>query len=160
MFHNEHAQQLADAVSSFVSCAEAVPDNVFVQRFTEWAPRDVVAHLIGWNVYTLDGCCDIQQDNAPSYLSDEASDFEHVNAASVRRYTAEKKDELLGELRATAETLLTYLDSLDASEWENDFGVRGNSGKPALIGQQVDALTADYIGHAGEIQTWTHPAQG
>jgi hypothetical protein len=108
----------------------------------------------------LTGCRDIQQGRAPCYLSDEEDDFQHVNDASVRRYASEKRDELLAELQATATTLITYLDALELSDRERDYGVRGNSGRPALIRQQVDALTADYIGHAGEIQTWTHPAQG
>jgi hypothetical protein len=55
MPHSEHVQRLEDAIAGFVSCIATVPDKLFLQRFTEWAPRDVVAHLIGWNLYTLDG---------------------------------------------------------------------------------------------------------
>jgi hypothetical protein len=114
-----------------------------------------VAHLIGWNVYTLLGCRELELGKAPSYLSDEADDFKNVNAASVRRYTSLDKDELLSQLRASAQELLDYLDQLPVGSWNQNYGVYDSSGRPSLISQHIAALAADYLGHAQEITAWT-----
>jgi hypothetical protein len=120
----------------------------------------VVAHLIGWNVYTLLGCRDLELGKAPSYLRDEADDFKNVNAASVQRYASSDKDELLSQLRATAQELLDYLDQLPDGSWNQDFGVYGSSGQPSLISQHIEALAADYLGHAQEITAWARRSPG
>jgi hypothetical protein len=152
------AEQLAalrSNIAIFVASAGAIPSDAFLHVVTEWSPRDVVAHLIGWNVYTLDGCRDLQQGVAPSYMSDEEEDFKNVNAASTRRYASQEKSELLGQLNATAGELLRYLDDLEPAAWDRDYGVSGLSGRPTLISQHVEALAADYLGHAQEISSWT-----
>jgi hypothetical protein len=151
----EQIEALRANISTFVTCTTAIPDEAFLRVVTEWSPRDVVAHLIGWNVYTLDGCRDLQQGKAPPFLADETNDFKNVNAASVQRYASTDKGELLGQLQATAEELLVYLDQLEPSAWTQHFGVPGASGRPNLIINDVEALAADYLGHAQEITAWT-----
>ena len=61
----EQLAKLRANIEFFVASASAIPADAFLRVVTEWSPRDVVAHLIGWNVYTLDGCRDIQQGKAP-----------------------------------------------------------------------------------------------
>jgi Mycothiol maleylpyruvate isomerase N-terminal domain len=151
----EQIAALRTNIATFSACAAAIPDDAFLRVVTEWSPRDVTAHLIGWNVYTLEGCRDLRQGKAPPFLADEANDFKNVNAASVRRYASPDKGELLGQLQATAEELLSYLDQLEPSAWTQNFGVPGESGRPNLIINDVAALAADYLGHAQEITAWT-----
>jgi hypothetical protein len=148
-------EELRANISTFMTCATAIPDEAFLRVVTEWSPRDVTAHLIGWNVYTLEGCRDLQQGKAPPFLADEVDDFKNVNAASVQRYASLDKDELLGQLQATAEELLVYLDQLEPSSWTQDYSVPGASGRPNLIIGDVAALAAEYLGHAQEITDWT-----
>lgn len=146
---------LRASIDAFVACIEPLAPDVLLRTVTEWSPRDVTAHLIGWNVLTLEGCRALQQGQPPVYLDDEESDFQHTNAASVARYTARAKHELLGQLRATADALLAYLERLDPGDWERDWGVNGPSGRPATMRQQVAPLAADYLGHAQEVAAWT-----
>jgi hypothetical protein len=142
-------------IQIFVDSAEAIPPDALLRVVTEWSPRDVIAHLIGWNVYTLQGCRDLEQGIAPAYLSDEADDFKNVNAASVQRYVSSDKDELLSQLRVSAQELLDYLEQLPAGSWNHNYSVYGPSGRPSLISQHIEALAADYLGHAQEITAWT-----
>ena len=151
----EQLGALRSNVEFFRASASTIPSDMFLRVVTEWSPRDVVAHLIGWNVYTLVGCRDIQQGRAPFYMSDEAADFRNVNAASTQRYASQDKGELLGQLTATADELLGYLDELESDAWNRNYGVVGLSGRPTLISQHVAALAADYLGHAQEITSWT-----
>lgn len=151
----EQIEALRANISTFIACATAISEEAFLRVVTEWSPRDVVAHLIGWNVYTLEGCRDLQQGKAPPFLADEADDFKNVNAASVQRYSSSDKGELVGQLQTTADELLIYLDQLEPAAWTRDYGVPGESGRPNLIMNDVAALAADYLGHAQEITTWT-----
>jgi hypothetical protein len=88
-------------------------------------------------------------------MDDEVEDFKNVNAASTARYASRNRSELLGELHATAEELLRYLDEVEPDAWNRNYGVTGLSGRPTLISQHVGALAADYLGHAQEIGSWT-----
>lgn len=147
--------RLRASIVAFVACIEPLAPNALLHPVTGWSPRDVAAHLIGWNVLTLEGCRALQQGEPPAYLDGEEDDFQHVNAASVARYTIQDKHELLGQLRETADTLLAYLEQMDPGDWEREWGVNGPSGRPATIRQQVAPLAADYLGHAQEVAAWT-----
>jgi hypothetical protein len=149
-------ERLAASVNAFAACIRALPDDVFPRRFTDWAPRDVVAHLIGWNRATLDAIPLIRRGEMPSYIMDLPNDFANVNAASVRTYSATEQATLLDTLDRSADELLAALRSLDPWDWMHDFGARNPIGQPILIQRQVDALADDYRAHAHEIERWAH----
>jgi hypothetical protein len=147
-------QRLAAGVAEFVACARALPDDVFLRRFGAWAPRDVVAHLIGWNRLTLQAIAQIRRGEAPAYLDDTPNDFANVNARSVRTYAATDRDALLAELERTAAELQTALAALAPEDWMRDFGAHDSIEGTVYIQRQVDPLAEDYRGHAGEIARW------
>jgi hypothetical protein len=109
-------QLLRQGMQALTESIEPLCTELLLRPVTEWSPRDVMAHLIGWNVYTLDGCRDVQRGIAPFYLADAQHDFRHVNAASVQRYSATDTGALLDELHATADVLLSYLSMLSAAD--------------------------------------------
>src|SRR5262252_489435 len=82
----EPLPSLRASVTAFAQSIAALPEDLFLTKIVNWTPRDVVAHLIGWNRYTREGCAQMQAGKEPSYLSDADNDFRHVNAASVERY--------------------------------------------------------------------------
>jgi hypothetical protein len=49
-------QALQSAFETFTACMSTLAVPVFLRRATELAPRDVVAHLIGWSRSTRTGC--------------------------------------------------------------------------------------------------------
>jgi hypothetical protein len=148
-------QLLRQGIQALTESIKPLSTEAFLRPVTEWSPRDVMAHLIGWNMYTLDGCRDVLCGIVPFYLADAQHDFRHVNAASVQRYSATVKGALLDELHATADALLSYLSALPAATWDRDYGVREPDGQPLLIRKEVAALAADYSGHAHEVVAWT-----
>ncbi len=151
---DDPVRRLRASVATFTAYIRALPDEVFLRRFGEWAPRDVVAHLIGWNHSTLQAIDQIQRGEMPPYISDIPNDFANVNAASVRGYPSTDKAELLAELERSAEELLAALARLAPDAWMRDFGARNPIGQPILIQSQVDALSEDYLGHGAEIARW------
>jgi len=148
-------QRLRASIGAFALSVRGLPPDDFLRTVTEWSPRDVTAHLIGWNSYTLAGCRDILRGVAPFYLADVAHDFRNINAASVRRYGSADKDVLLSQLCETAHALLGYLTTLSSEDWERDTGLREPDGGLLLIRNDIVALIEDYDGHAREIASWT-----
>jgi hypothetical protein len=160
MMSEDAVTRLRESADAFKNCVVAVPDEVFLRTFSEWSPRDVLAHLIGWNDYTITGCRQIRSGEAPFYLSDEPNDFSTVNAASVQKYAAQDKQQLLDELQRSLQALLGFLRALDPADWERDHGTRDEQGHPEIIRNHVEALIADYAGHRQEIERWTQTAGG
>jgi hypothetical protein len=157
MARENDIQDLERAAAAFVACIDSVPEALFLNKYTEWAPRDVVAHLIGWNRYTIKGCEQIRNGITPFYFDDAGADFSNVNAASVQTYASQDRRELIDELERSLHELQTYLAGIAQEDWERDFGIR-YEGHSATVANTVAALTADYRGHAGEIEAWTWPA--
>jgi len=118
-----------------------------------WAARDVTAHLIGWNLYTIKGCQQLKKGETPFYLIDPGDDFCKVNALLVKNYDSKNKKKLINRLKASAEELKNYLTNINPSDWENDFEVIYNR-EPVMIKNSVDELIHDYINHRQQIEKW------
>ena len=98
MTREQDLQTLQSAFETFTACITTLSGPVFLRQVTQWAPRDVVAHLIGWNRYTRTGCEQIRQGTIPFYFADADEDFRHVNANSVQTYASAEKGALIEEL--------------------------------------------------------------
>ena len=146
--------ELAEAVESFARLVEALDEKAFLGPLGRWSARDVVAHLIGWNRYTVQGARQIVRGELPSYDVDPGEDYANVNRTHVREYPSRVRDELLAELRISARELSEALSALDSDTWSRDYGVRHN-GQTVTIGSTVDDLIVDYAHHAEQIRDIT-----
>jgi hypothetical protein len=154
MHPTEQLKSLEEAVERFRACILLLPEAVFLTPMDGWAPRDVLAHLIGWNRHTIDGCRDILDGRKPKYLTDAANDFSNVNAESVQRYSSDDKDALLAELDKSFGELRDYMRSVDPKQWEAHGGVTHAEWVIAAP-DSVDALRDDYDAHRSEIERWS-----
>ena len=68
---NPQIKQLDQAVSKFKTCIQDLPESKFLQPINGWTPRDVLAHLIGWNRLYITGLREIKNGEQPSYFRDE-----------------------------------------------------------------------------------------
>lgn len=150
---NPQTEQLEQAVSKFKTCIQDLPDSRFLQPIHGWTPRDVLAHLIGWNRLYITGLQEIRNGEQPSYFSDDENDYSNVNAASVEKYASIDQGLMLDELQDSFQALQNYLLSLDPNEWKTDFGVLYR-GSTATIESEVAELIQDYDDHREEIQAW------
>ena len=146
--------ELAAAVESFARLVEALDEKTFLGPLGRWSARDVVAHLIGWNRYTVQGARQIVRGELPFYDVDPGQDYANVNRTHVREYPSRVRDELLAELRISARELSEALSALDSDTWSRDYGVRHN-GQTITIGSTVDDLIVDYAHHAEQIRGLT-----
>jgi hypothetical protein len=119
-----------------------------------WAPRDVVAHLIGWNGLMIEASLSILAGNPPSYYDDAPNDYSHINASFIAKHSSQSKQELLAELQSSVEKLERFLDSLSIKELTANHGVMHHSGDPATITEIIESLADDYQDHARQIEEW------
>ena len=157
MTTEEQVNRLIAAIEAFVRCLSSLPAELFLAEIDEWAPRDVLAHLIGWNRYTISGCEQVRNGEIPFYLTDPGEDFGKVNAVLVREISSRDRGELLEELAASCQELGQYLRSPDPAEWERDYGVK-DQGYVITVQNSVDGLIEDYLHHRQQIEEWAERA--
>jgi len=150
----EQLNNLDARIQAFINCIDSLPEVFFLKKMDKhWAPRDVVAHLIGWNRHTIEGCQQMRRGETPFYFIDPGDDFSKVNAVSVRKYHSRSRRKLVSELEASAQELRQFLLSLDPTEWKADYGVRWKGGI-VTIRNTVDGLVRDYVLHRQQIEEW------
>ena len=141
------------SIEDFVHCVASLNEEFFLKRPNHWSPRDVVAHLIGWNRYTIEGSNQIRRGELPFYEIDPGEDCCKVNAVLILEYSSTDRQEMLDELQVSAQELKRFIQSLDSSEWSRDYGVR-LKGAVITIQNTVDELIEDYDIHTERIKEW------
>ena len=141
------------SIEDFVHCVASLNEEFFLKRSDHWSPRDVVAHLIGWNRYTIEGSNQIMKGELPFYEIDPGEDCSKINAVLVLEYSSTDKQEMLDELQVSYQELRQFIRSLDSSEWSRDYGVR-LKGDIITIQNTVNELIEDYGIHTERIKEW------
>ncbi len=154
MRREEEVQELSEHVERFLRSIDDLPPVLFLRKIHDWSPRDVLAHLIGWNRYTKEGCEQLMQGDLPFYFGDSPNDYSTINARSVQQYASTDRATLMAELQVSLAELREFLLTLQPDEWEADQGVRNRHNRPVTIKRQVEALAEDYEAHRREIVEW------
>jgi hypothetical protein len=141
------------SIEDFVHCVASLNEEFFLKRPNHWSPRDVVAHLIGWNRYTIEGSNQIRRGELPFYEIDPGEDCCKANAVLILEYSSTDRQEMLDELQVSYHELKRFIQSLDSSEWSRDYGVR-HKGAIITIQNTVDELIEDYDIHKERIKEW------
>ncbi len=147
-------KQLANLViacAAFMETMRNLSAEDFLKSLGDWTPRDITAHLIGWNRITLVGCGELREGVEPFYFYDGTNDYRKVNAKFFTQFPSTDKDELLQEIASTKDALVAYLKTVPESEWELDTGIVHYRKDPATIARCVDSLIRDYRKHMEEI---------
>ncbi len=151
MTRDEQLAQLDKAHQNFVNVVLSLPEEGFLRSLGDWSPRDIVAHLIGWNRNIRIGCQQIRAGISPFYHFDGSNDYRKVNADSIARYDSLERGALLDELAGSKDELVAYVMGLVEHDWDKDWGPQHYRGGPATIGRSIASLTRDYLDHADEI---------
>ncbi len=151
MSKNQQLRELDKAFDHFVRVVQSLSPTRFLTSLGSWTPRDIVAHLIGWNRNILVGCQQIQSGLQPFYHVDGPNDYRSLNAEIIARFNSIDRPALLRELAKGKDLLVSYLEGVDEHDWDRDFGARHYRGGAATIGRSIESLTNDYVNHAAEI---------
>lgn len=145
---------LRASYDDFLACVLSIPGTQFLSPLDGWAPRDVVAHLIGWNRFMIQACRSIRLGEPPAYYVDAPNDYRNINAALVKHYASRSRPQLVAELAASMAEFEAYIAGLPASELAADRGITHYSGEPATVGKIVRSLAGDYEHHTLQINAW------
>lgn len=143
---------LRTAHADFVACIRALPEAEFLTPMNGWAPRDVVAHLIGWNRLMVQSSRSILAGEPPAYYADAPNDYRNINGAFIAAYSSKSREELLRQLDSTMKDLELYLAGLPRFELLADRGVRHYSGEPATVKRIIASLAGDYELHTRQVR--------
>ncbi len=119
-----------------------------------WSPREVVAHLIGWNSLMIEASLSILAGKTPAYYDDAPNNYSHINAGFTARYSSQSKQELLAELKSSMEGFEAFVLALPDGELAAQHGVRHYSGSSATVSKIIASLAGDYQFHTQQIIEW------
>lgn len=145
---------LEDAYQDFTKLIHSLSNQQFLSSMDGWTPRDVVAHLIGWNGLMIEASISILAGKSPSYYDDARNDYSNINSGFTAQYSSQSKGELLAELGSSMEKLEAYIQALPTEELVADHGVLHHSGSPATVTKIINSLTGDYQYHTHQIIEW------
>ena len=148
--------RLDQSIDAFRRCVVSLDETLFLKKLNDWAPRDILAHLIGWNRYVIEGGKALLRGELPFYDIDPGDNYSKVNAVLIREYPSTIKEDLIKELRHSAQELKEFLRSLDPNKWDRDHSVR-HAGQTITVKNTIDELIADYDHHRKQIE---HIANG
>ncbi len=141
------------SIDDFARCVCTLDQASFIKDISRWSARDILAHLIGWNRYVVEGSRQIKRGELPFYDVDSGENYSKVNSTLICEYSSENRANLLDDLRTSSKDLIEFLRSIDPGDWTRDYGVR-NKGTIVTIRGTVDELIADYAHHRNQIMDW------
>ena len=142
------------AYDQFVLCIRSLSETQFLTAMNDWSPRDVVAHLIGWNRLMIEASLSILAGQPPAYYADAPNDYSNINAAFVAKHSSYLREDLLHELESSMVEFKAYIAGLSPADLSSDHGVIHYSGRPATISAIITSLAGDYQHHARQISDW------
>jgi hypothetical protein len=145
---------LVHAYQDFTKLILSLSNEQFLSSMNGWTPRDVVAHLIGWNGLMIESSISILAGNLPSYYDDAQNDYSNINSGFTAQYSSLSKQEPLAELQSSMEKLEAYIHTLRTEELLADHGVVHYSGSPATVTRIINSLAGDYQYHTHQIIEW------
>jgi hypothetical protein len=145
---------LKSAYQDFSSLIASLSDEQFLFPMDGWSPRDVVAHLIGWNSLMIESSLSILAGKAPSYYDDASNDYSNINSDFVQKHSSRSKSELLAELETSMQKFEVFISSLPVEELTADHGVLHYGGSPASVTRIINSLAGDYKHHTNQIAGW------
>ena len=154
MESTDSLRSLRTAHEGLVVRVRALSAAQYLEPMGGWTPRDVVAHLVGWNRFMIQACRSILAGEPPDYYLDAPNDYANIDAALVAHYSSRTRDHLLRELEASVAELTAYVGGLNAGELTARRGVVHHSGEPATVEKSLRSLAGDYEEHARQIEAW------
>jgi len=127
--------QLAEVRTSILEVAyrlsAAQQDEIFLGV---WSPKDLLAHLVGWDFTNVEAVTDILAGKLPGFYPHYDPNWEIYNAHLVARYKRDDFAEMLSSVENSHKQLLDLLGTVPASEFGKDRGLRFGSRKVTIAG--------------------------
>ena len=123
------------------------PEQRDVVFLGEWSVKDLLAHLVGWDITNFQAVEQILEGIYPSFFQHYDKDWHTYNAYLVAQYKIEPFEALLAELDDSHRQLIACLEALPAGDLLNAKALRAN-GRSVTIRNLLKAEAADESQHA------------
>jgi hypothetical protein len=127
------------------------PEQRDVVYLGEWSVKDLLAHLVGWDITNCQAVKEILEGAYPSFFQHYDKDWHTFNAYLVAQYKVEPFEALRVVLDDSHHQLITLLEALPAGDILNAKVLRAN-GRSVTIRNLLKAEATDERKHALQIQ--------
>lgn len=124
-----------------------------------WSVRELLAHLIGWDITNLEAAKAILDGKLPIFYAHYDKDWRSYNAQLVNRYKYEDFVALLAAVNATHRQLLDFLETIPAEEFDKDRAIRFR-GYKVTIARLLQAELEDEQVHYNQIESFRQRNSG
>ncbi len=138
----EVRQKILDAAAAL---SPAQHDQIFLGS---WSVKDLLAHLVGWDVTNLKAVKAVRAGKLPDFYAYTDRDWKTYNARLVSRYKKNDFGELVSSLQAAHQKLIDFLQAVPAEEFSRDTGVRFKGIKVTIAYLLKAELKDEQIHHA------------
>ncbi len=129
-----------------------LPPSGRTSRFLgSWSARHIVAHLVGWDHTNTQAVSQVRNRKIPSFFQHYDHDWASYNAALVKRFNRGSYQNLIAGASNSSRRLLAYLETIPASEFFTDTGLR-TRGWTVTIGRLLAVEAKDERAHAAQIR--------
>lgn len=154
----EHKRQLIDGLiiarQEVLSAVESLPPELYDRVFLGiWNVKDILAHLIGWDVTNLQAIQQILAGQYPTFFQYYDTDWHSYNAQLLQNYKVEPFSDLLEWLNNSHRELIGYLESLPANNIVNGKAHK-ERGRSTSIRNLLIAEAKDERKHGSEIRVF------
>ncbi len=153
----ELIDELVEARNSLIRAAQLIPEEKCDEVFLGiWCIKDLLAHLIGWDVTNLQAVQEILSGQAPGFFLYYDKDWQSYNAGLVQEYRIEPFEALLAKAEESHAQWIQYLQTLPADDVVNGKS-RSPKGRTITIRNLLVTEANDERKHAEQVRAF-HPA--
>ena len=115
-----------------------------------WSIKDLLAHLAGWDYTNMEAASYVLAGKLPPFYAHHDRDWAKYNAMLVAKYKRDNIEELIGLVKDSQRELLEYIQTVQLSAFNKDFGVRFR-GYKVTIQKLLEAEIKDEQVHCQQI---------
>jgi uncharacterized damage-inducible protein DinB len=119
-----------------------------------WSVKDLLAHLVGWDLANLQAAKEVLAGELPSFYSHYDRDWKSYNARLVAQHRTDDFAALLSLVRDSQRKLIEFLNTVPAAEFHKDRGVRFK-GYKVTIARLLQADMDDVKTHYAQIREFS-----
>jgi hypothetical protein len=119
-----------------------------------WSVKDLLAHLVGWDLANLEAAKEVLAGELPSFYSHYDRDWKSYNARLVAQYGRQDFRAVLSLVGESHHKLVEYLKTILAAEFDKDRGVRFKGWK-VTIARLLQAEIDDEKTHHTQVKEFS-----
>ena len=141
-------QRILDALSNLPLDKQ---DEVFLGI---WSIKDLLAHLVGWDVTNIEAVTDIRAGRPPRVFQHWDPEWAKYNAELVRKYKHDNFSELLDSIQQSHAALIEFVRIVPAEGIDKDYGIRSPGGTNITVERFLQFEIEDEGRHYQQIHEW------